>query len=122
VRISTFYALPSDLDAADVAAWEACRRYVDDDATVALDVSQQSIFANPTKLDQIVGPGGMYWHPFPATWYSQGGQNFKLTLVRLTSYPTIGGQLVIPQVMASLVCGQWRSDQTLPAEYQRRGA
>lgn len=110
MRISNYYALPDNADAAAVARFEACKRWVDDDQMLKLDLSQQSIFVNDVKQNQVIGANGIHWHPFPVPYRIQGGNNYGITVTRLTSYPTIAGAAVLPTVCITLVSGVFKGE------------
>lgn len=114
LRISNYYPLPEGADADAVAVWQACRRYVDNDQTIALDISQQSIFVGNTVQSHVVGQDGFYWHPFPTPFVIAGGNNFGITVTRLTAYPDLiidqENVPILPMVGATLVCAVFRGD------------
>jgi hypothetical protein len=125
IRISNTYDLPTndgDAPTADqMALWQLCRE-IDDDQEVQLELSQISIFAQFVNQKQLVGARGIHWHPFACPYVIAGGNDFKLTVRRLTPYPEIGGQQILPYVSATLVCGMLASDE-FPHEgpVRRRG-
>ena len=115
IRITNYYPLPSGLDADGVAMWEACRRYVDQDQSIMLDLSQQSIFVNEVIQSQVTGRDGVHWHPFPVPYRINGGNAWGLTVTRLTDYPSLpNGDAepipILPMVGATIVCGVFRGD------------
>jgi hypothetical protein len=124
IRFSNFYDLPTGLDADNVAVYNACREWVDGDQTVTLDISQQSAFVNQTIQTHVTGKSGVHWHPFPVPFYIAGGNDFKVTVTRLTSYPSLlVGEVfvpILPSVGATLVCGVFRGELTTQPP-RRRG-
>lgn len=110
LRISNYYALPNDADADDVARFEACKKFVDADQSIKLDVAQQSIFVNDVKQEHVTGLNGVHWHPFPVPYRIQGGNNFGVTVTRLTGYPQIADAPVLPSCAITLVCGVFKGD------------
>lgn len=118
MRISNYYPLPNSADAAAVARFEACRRWLDDDQSLVLDVAQQSVFVNAVKQNQVMGTNGIHWHPFPVPYRVQGSNNWGITVTRLTGYPDIAGAPVLPVCAIVLVAGVFKGE--MATEPQRR--
>lgn len=110
IRISNWYEFvtPVGQDAltqAQIAEWLAMRE-LDDEQEVKLELSQLSVFAQFVHQRQLCGSRGVHWHPFSAPYTVQGGNDFKIEVRRLVSYPTVvGGTTIKPYCSATLVCG-----------------
>lgn len=116
VRISNTYELPEEPTELDLMTYTACKRFVDDEQTVELKLSQQNIVSDPIQQTHLTGKAGIYWAPFGVPFPMAGGNNITILLVRTTRYPSIGDPLtqITPQVHASLICAVAKTeDQTI---------
>lgn len=114
LRLTNVYPLPESPGDLDVALYTALKRFVDDEQTVRISLSQQNITAEPTLQVQLTGKSGVYWAPFPIPFPMAGGNNIAVSVVRSTSYPALGGEPVEPQVYATILAVQARnSEQTM---------
>lgn len=109
IRISNWYEFVTGDDgpptAAEIAQWQAMR-LIDDDQEVRLELSALSVFAQYVNQKQLCGAGGVHWHPFAAPYIVAGGNDFKIEVRRLVSYPvTVGATTILPYCSATLVCG-----------------
>lgn len=115
IRVSNTYAMDSAWDGDAVARYVACKQYVDLEQTVKIELTQQNILAEQTLVSHVVGRDGNYWTPFPCPFPMAGANNISLEMRRVTSYPTIGGDEIIPQCRVALVgCVGRNKMQTQP--------
>lgn len=114
LRITNVYELPENPTPAGIEIYTACKRFVDDEQTVRISLSQQNITSEKTMQVQLTGKSGVYWAPFPVPFPMAGGNNISVTVVRATSYPNLDGQPIQPQCYAAIVAAQARNtEQTI---------
>ena len=115
LRITNVYALPNQPSELDIRTFEASKRYLDDEQTVRIDISQQNITAEPTLQVQLTGKSGVYWAPFPIPFPMAGGNNVTIRIQRVTAYPQLNQTQIQPVVFATILASQARNrDQTMP--------
>lgn len=115
IRINNVFELPDQPTALDMQIYEACKRFLDNEQTVRINLSQQNITSEATLQSQVTGNGGIYWSPFAVPFPMAGANNISLEIVRRTPYPQIGGEPVLPVCDASILALQARnSEQTMP--------
>jgi hypothetical protein len=113
IRVNNVYELPAGATEGDIAVYDACKRFVDGEQTIAIQLSQQSIAVEPTLQKQLVGgQDGIYWHPFPIPFPMAGGNDITLTFTRATSYPAFPSTeaLIVPTVRATIYAATARAD------------
>jgi hypothetical protein len=116
LRITNVYAMPSEPSSLDVEIYEASKRYVDDEQTVRIALSQQNITAEQTLQVQLTGKSGVYWAPFPVPFPMQGANDIAVTVTRVTPYPTIDDNPIVPTCFATILAAVARNtEQTVPA-------
>lgn len=115
IRLNNVFELPTNPTALDMQIYEACKRFLDNEQTVKINLSQQNITAEATLQSQLTGNGGIYWSPFAVPFPMAGANNIALEVTRRTPYPQIGGEDVLPVCDASIIALQARnSEQTMP--------
>lgn len=115
VRINNVFELPAQPTALDLQTYEACKRFLDNEQTVSINLAQQNITAEATLQSQLTGNGGIYWSPFSVPFPMAGANNIALVVTRRTPYPEIDGELVTPVCDATIIALQARnSEQTMP--------
>lgn len=103
LRVWNTFPMDAQWDADDVAQYVAVKRYVDLEQTLKIELTQQNILSLQTLQSLVVGSDGQYWAPFPCPFPMAGANNVSIEMKRVTSYPTIGGVEIIPQVHLALV-------------------
>ena len=115
LRITNVYQLPTTPTEQDIRVYQACKRFVDDEQTVRIELSQQNITTEPTLQVQITGKSGVYWAPFPVPFPMAGGNNITVRVTRVTTYPDLDQQPIQPVVHAAVLAAVARNDeQTVP--------
>lgn len=115
VRFETVWPIVEEPTAEDVAIYELVQRVVDPAYTVDVKLSSQSIVGKPIPVSSLQGKGGYVWHNFPTPYAMAGSNTFDFDLVRLTSYPKVQGERIVPTVNVTLVTQQLRADRvTVP--------
>jgi hypothetical protein len=115
LRITNTFEIPQDPTLTDLATYEACKRFLDNEQTVFVNLSQQNITAEATMQSQLTGNGGIYWSPFAVPFPMAGANNIALDITRRTPYPNIGGSPVLPVVDVTIIAAQARTGpQTMP--------
>ena len=115
LRITNVYALPATPSELDLRVFEASKRYVDDEQTVRIALSQQNITAEQTLQVQVTGKSGVYWAPFPVPFPMAGGNDIAVSVTRVTPYSQIDGNLIIPTCFATILAAVARNtEQTVP--------
>lgn len=115
LRINNVFELPAQPTELDMRIYEACKRFLDNEQSVRINLSQQNITAEATFQAQLTGQGGIYWSPFPVPFPMAGANNVSVDVVRLTPYPQIDGELIVPRCEATIIALQARnSEQTMP--------
>lgn len=114
LRLTNVYALPTTPDGDALAVYTACKRYVDDEQTVRIALSQQNITAEATLQVQLTGKSGVYWAPFPVPFPMAGANDIAITITRVTSYPEMDGELITPVIHGVIVAAVARNtEQTM---------
>ena len=118
LRINNVYAIPSDLGGeptAQVLLYRALKEHVDGEQTVQILLAQQNITADRLLQTQLTGSAGINWHPFPVPFPMAGANNITVNLRRVTPYPLLGDQPVLPVARGSILAAVLRADlQTAP--------
>lgn len=115
LRLTNVYALPTTPTELDIRVFEASKRYIDDEQTVRIALSQQNITAEPTLQVQLTGKSGVYWAPFPVPFPMAGGNNIAVTITRVTSYPDINQLPIHPVIFGTIIAAVARNEaQTVP--------
>ncbi len=115
LRLTNVYPLPDGLDEAGLAYYTAMKRWVDNEQTVEINLSQQDITGGPTLQVQLTGNGGFYWSPFGVPFPMAGGNNIRITVRRISPYPLLNDVPVTPEVFGTIIGAQAReSEQTSP--------
>ena len=112
VRLRNVYPLPK----VDLADEFRAVKLLDADQVVEVNLAQQNITAQATPQDQLVGGipsdaggGAVHWHPFPHPYLMAGGNEIRIVVTRLTSYPNLDDDNpVLPVVRATLVTAVFR--------------
>lgn len=117
IRIWNTFPMNPGWDANAVQLYRAVRQYVDLEQTVKIELTQQNILSDPILQPMVVGNGGGYWAPFVAPFVMQGGNNITIEITRATSYPTIGGDIITPQVHVAAIgmTGRKNDFKTVPS-------
>lgn len=105
----------------EIALQNFVKQWVDDQQTVRLALTQQSIISKSIPQRIIQGANGEVWHNFPTPFPMAGGNTVDVTVRRLTSYPFLRDQRIVPTVYVSLVVIMLRADR-LTMRTIRRGA
>jgi len=103
VRIVNVYPLPDGAGADDVQLFRTAKEWLDDDQEMSFTLAQQNVIADPIHQRTMMGHEGTHWHPFPKPYLFRGANLAQLTLNRLTAYPQIDGEDVLPVCRATLV-------------------
>lgn len=115
LRITNVYALPLAPTSLDLETYRAAKNFVDDEQTVRIALSQQNITAEATLQVQVTGKSGVYWAPFPVPFPMAGSNNIAITIQRVTPYPQIDGERIVPTCFATILAAVARnSEQTVP--------
>lgn len=115
LRINNAFELPTSPTELDMRIYEASKRFIDNEQTVRVQLSQQNITAEPTFQAQLTGNGGIYWSPFSVPFPMAGGNNVSVELVRITGYPDLSNGPILPRVHCTMIALQARnSEQTMP--------
>lgn len=115
LRISNVFELPPQPTLTDLATYEACKRFLDNEQNVFINLSQQNITAEAVLQSQLTGNGGIYWSPFAVPFPMAGSNSISLEITRRTPYPFIGDEAVKPVVEVTIIAAQARSGpQTMP--------
>lgn len=120
VRIENVYELP-DVDL--IEPWKAARA-VDFQQTVRVELAQQNVTAQPIVQSTLIGGhsgdggGVVHWHPFQRPYALAGGNEIRITVQRLTSYPLLSTDpeiAVLPVCHVTIVTAVYRKDmRTVP--------
>ncbi len=108
VRLTVSYELPLDFFAANPGFKRDMREGgVDDDFDVQITLTQQNITQDTVHVRAVQGADGRNWHPFPAPYLFQGGNNVVIVAERKTSYPdvTTGEDPVVTVVITPTLSG-----------------
>lgn len=115
LRITNVYALPASPSELEVRIFETSKKYIDDEQTVRIALSQQNITAEATLQVQLTGKSGVYWAPFPVPFPMAGGNDISVTVQRVSAYPTIDQQQIKPVCFATILAAVARNEaQTVP--------
>lgn len=110
VRVQNVYALPAAPTADDVQLYRTMKEWVDGEQTIRMELAQQSIIIDPTLQPTVTGQDGVHWHPFAVPFPMAGSNNINFDLVRVTGYPQLDGEDVIPDVYLTLVAVVLKAD------------
>lgn len=116
IRLTNIYALPEEPTDTQIRIFEACKRYVDDEQSVKVSLSQQNITTDSVLQVQLVGKSGVYWAPFPVPFPMAGANDIQIEVIRDTSYPFFDQAVpILPKLKGSLAMAQFRPGaQTMP--------
>lgn len=121
VRVQNVWQMPDDPTATELALCEYVSRVVDAQQSIAINLTTTNITLRAAVPQTIMMGRGDIWHMFPAGFDAAGGNDFNITVTRLTSYPILRGTRINPKVYVSLVENVMRADR--PAmRTTRRGA
>lgn len=102
---------PDTDDDGDWLRYEAAMKYQGGEQYVRMSLAQQNILADGILQTTLCGVDGIHWHPFPAPFPMQGGNDIELEIVRATSYGTYSDATpIVPTVNATLLCAVLRND------------
>jgi len=99
VRIVNTWEIP---DAADLADVDVVHKWVDDDQNVQVKLAQQNVTAGFVHQATLCGTR-VHWHPFPKPYFLAGGNVVEVTLTRLTGYPLIAEDAILPTARVTLL-------------------
>lgn len=115
LRIRNVYQLPQNPTELDLRIYALTKKYTDAEQTVRITLSQQNITADAPLQDHVCGLDGVYWAPFPIPYPMAGGNNAEFVITRLTNYPQLNQENIIPVVHLTMVTIQARDQaQTMP--------
>lgn len=115
VRVENTYDIQADWGADDIAKYQACKRFVDYEQSLKIELTQQNILSQHTLQSLVQGRNGDYFSPFPCPFPMAGANNITIEMQRITSYPVIGQDLIVPSVRVALVgCVGRNEKQTQP--------
>jgi hypothetical protein len=103
VRVWNTFPMNPQWDVTAIAMFEAVKKWVDPEQSIKIELTQQNVLSDPILQPLVVGQGGGYWAPFVAPFVMAGGNNIDIVIRRATSYPTIGGDAITPQVHVAAV-------------------
>jgi hypothetical protein len=119
LRLTNVYTLPTNPTADDLAIFTVCKRFLDDEQTVKVELSQQNITAEPTLQVQLTGKSGVYWAPFPVPFPMAGSNTINVTVTRATGYPEIQDVQIKPVVYGVIVAAVARNSEQTMAPLRR---
>jgi hypothetical protein len=122
LRIQNVWQMPeTNVTADELALCEYVSRVVDLQQSVQINLTTTNITLRAAVPQNIMMGAHEVWHMFPAGFDAAGGNDFNVTVTRLTSYPVLRGTRINPKVYVSLVEIMLRADR--PAmKLVRRGA
>lgn len=103
LRIVNVYGLPAGSDADDVQLFRVLKEWFDDEQEITFTLAQQNVIADPIHQRTMCGAQGVHWHPFPKPYLFRGANIAQMTLTRLTGYPQVNDEDILPTVRATLV-------------------
>jgi len=111
VRVKNVWQMPEDPTEAEIRLCEYVSRVVDSQQTISVDLTTSNItLRNPVLQSALMGDGSV-WHSFPAGFDAAGGNDFNLSIRRVTSYPLLRDVRIVPTVYVSLVSIAMRADR-----------
>lgn len=110
IRIVNVYPLPTAATADDVARFRAMKDYIDGDQEMTFVLAQQNVIADPIHQATMTGRAGVHWHPFSKPYLFRGANIAQVQFTRLTDYPQLVDEDVLPVVRATLVTAVLVSD------------
>lgn len=121
VRIWNVWTLPVGADAAAVELARYVREWIEPEQTVEIQLAQENVTAQPTLQPNMMGRGGLHWHPFPKPYLMAGGNQFRIIVRRTTGYPQISDTDILPRCHATLVTVVSRADYDTVPPTRRHG-
>lgn len=103
LRIVNVYAVPDGFSAEDVPLFNAMKLWMDEDQEVSFTLAQQNVIATPLHQATLTGRGGQHWHPFPKPYLFRGANQARVEVTRLTAYPQLVQEDVLPVCRCTLV-------------------
>jgi hypothetical protein len=119
VRFETIWPVVEDPTDSEVRLYQMVTEVVDPAYTIDVKLSSQSIVGKPIPVSSLQGRGGLVWHNFPSPYAMAGSNSFDFDLARLTSYPKVRGERIVPTVNVTLVTQQLRADRVTVATHRR---
>lgn len=122
LRIQNVWQMPeTNVTADELALCEYVSRVVDLQQSVATNLTTTNITLRAAVPQNVMMGAHEVWHMFPSAFDAAGGNDFNVTVTRLTSYPQLRGVRINPKVYVSLIEITLRADR--PAmRTVRRGA
>lgn len=111
IRVRSTWQGPDNPDADELALMTYVKKYVDEEQSLRLELTQQSIIAKAVPQVSVQGNDGFVWHAFPTPFPMAGGNTVNVVIKRLTSYPFLSEQRINPRVDVTLVCRMLRADR-----------
>lgn len=103
IRVWNTFPIDAQWGANEIALYRAVKEWVDMEQTIKIELTQQNVLSDPILQPLVTGSRGGYWAPFVAPFVMAGGNNITVAIRRATSYPTIGGVTITPQVHVAAV-------------------
>ena len=115
IRVRNTWQIPDEPTADELALATFVKRYVDDEQSLRIELTQQSIIAKAIAQPLVQGADGYVYHAFPKPFPMAGGNTINVVIRRLTSYPILGETRINPRVDVAIVCTMLRADRmTMP--------
>lgn len=104
LRIQNVWQMPETaLTSTELDLCEYVSRVVDLQQSVAINLTTTNITLGAACPQNIMMGAHEVWHMFPAGFDAAGGNDFNVTVTRLTSYPLLRDVRINPKVYVSLV-------------------
>lgn len=105
LRVRNVWELPDDPSDEEVRLAEYVSRYIDDQQTIEVTMTQNNVTLRNPGLQAIMqgAAGGYVWHNWPAALPLAGGNDLSVTITRVTNYPMLRDTRINPKVYVSLV-------------------
>jgi hypothetical protein len=101
LRITNVYPLPEGAD-----------DQLFDVQEISFVLAQQNVIADPIHQATLTGgQNGIHWHPFPKPYLFRGANQARMDVVRLTAYPQLGQEDILPVCRATLVTAVLVNDE-----------
>lgn len=111
LRIQNVWQMPEEPTAEQVRLCEYVSRVVDHQQSVQINLTTTNITLRAAVPQNIMMGANEVWHMFPAGFDAAGGNDFNVTVTRLTSYPLLDDVRINPKVYVSLVEIVLRADR-----------
>lgn len=120
IRVKNTWQIPENASLENFEKATYVKRWVDEEQSIRLELTQQSIIAKAVPQSLVQGHGGFVFHAFPTPFAMAGGNTVNVVIRRLTSYPFINAERPNPRVDVVLVCRMLRADRLTQIPLRRK--